>query len=58
MIVEDAREDVETTAGGLLQELKRLMSDDAKCGQMAEASKGCADLKAAAKVAESVTSIS
>jgi UDP-N-acetylglucosamine--N-acetylmuramyl-(pentapeptide) pyrophosphoryl-undecaprenol N-acetylglucosamine transferase len=57
VIVEDAREDIETTAGGLLKELKRLMSDDAKRGQMAEAAKGCADLNAASKIAEYIISV-
>ena len=57
MIVEDAKEDIETTAGGLLKELKRLMTDDANLGQMADAAKTCADLDATEKIAESVNSI-
>ena len=54
VIVEDAREDIETTAGGLLRELKRLMTDDSKRDQMAEAAKKCADLDAAAKIAHAI----
>ena len=51
VIVEDAREDVETTSAALFVELKRLMTDDTKLRQMAEAAKECADLGAAEKIA-------